>query len=144
MRAVAAVALGFEGDVELMGQGQARERQAHAVGFGQGDAHVFDEVLDEEAGIEIVGDDPRAEIRQRPAAGRAGRDRLQHGRQVEARFVAVQQRFADADHVGGDQHLVDHLGVLAGAGAALMDDRLAHRFPAGLQALRRLPCRRRS
>jgi hypothetical protein len=109
--------LRLDGEVQLMRQRQARQRQAHPLRFGQGDAHVLDEVLDEEAGIEVVVHDPRAEVRQRPASGRSAADRLQHRRQIESRLVAVEQRFADADHVGGDQRLVDHLGVLAGAGA---------------------------
>ena len=65
---------------------------------------------------------------QLPAAPPA--DRLEHRLQVEPGLVAVEQRLADADHVRGDQDLVDHLGVLAGARAALVDDRLAHRLEA--------------
>ena len=87
------------------------------------------------ARLEIVGDDPRPQVRERPTAGRARGDRLQHDVQIEPGAVAVQQRLADADHVRGDQDLVDHLGVLAGAGAALVDDRLAHRLPAGRERL---------
>ena len=61
VRPVSSMALGLDRQVELFGQGQTRHRQAHAVGFVQGDAHVLDEVLDEEAGIEVVVDDSRAQ-----------------------------------------------------------------------------------
>jgi hypothetical protein len=45
---------------------------------------------------------------------------------TESGARCVQQPFTDADHVGRDQDLVDHLGVLAGAGAALMHDVATH------------------
>src|SRR5262245_4978803 len=64
VRAVAAMALGFESDVKLVGQCQAGQREPHAAGFGQGDAHVLNEVLNEEAGVEIIGDDAGAEVRE--------------------------------------------------------------------------------
>src|SRR5690348_4703740 len=75
VRSIAAVALGFDRQIELMGQGQAGQRQAHAARFREGNAHILDEVLDEEAGVEIIGDDAWAEVRERPATGRAGSDR---------------------------------------------------------------------
>ena len=58
---------------------------------------------------------------------------MQDGWQVEASFVAIEQCFADADHAAGDECLIDHFGVLAGAGSALMDDCFAHRLPARLE-----------
>ena len=70
-----------------------------------------------------------------PRPGRPAGDALHHGVQVEPGLVAVEQRLADADHVGGDQDLVDHLGVLARAGRALVDDRLAHGLEERLQGL---------
>ena len=63
--------------------------------------------------------------------------------EVEPRLVAVQQRLADADHVAGDQDLVDHLRVLAGAGGPLVDDRLAHALEQRPDRLDRRPRRRR-
>ena len=53
MGSVAGVTLGGEGEVELVGQGEPGHGESHAFRFGQGDAHVFDEVFDEEAGIEV-------------------------------------------------------------------------------------------
>ena len=80
---------------------------------------------------------PRLLRLHEPAAPLA--DALHDGLQVEPRLVAVEQGLADADHVRGDQDLVDHLGVLAGAGAALVDDRLAHRSRTAAGRPRRRP-----
>ena len=132
---VAAVALGFQGDVELMGDGEAGEAEAHPFGFVEGDPHVFDEVFDEEAGVEIVGHDAGAEVVERPAPRCTGADRLQHGGQVETRLVAVEEGLADPHHVVGDDDLVGHFGVLAGTGAPLVDDGFAHRVPAGVEGV---------
>ncbi len=77
---------------------------------------------------------PRFDSDQLPAAPPA--TDLHHRLQVQPGLVGVEQRLADADHVAGDQDLVDHLGVLAGAGAALADDRLAHRLPSRAAAPR--------
>ena len=85
---------------------------------------------------------PRFDSDQLPAAPLA--TDLQHRLQIEPGLVAVEQGLADADHVGGDQDLIDHLGVLAGPGGPLVDDRLAHRLPAAVAGPRRRPSRRRS
>src|SRR6185436_9137139 len=135
MRATAAVALGLEGDVKLAGEGDAGEGEVHPLGFAEDDSHVLNKMLHEETGVEIAGDDAGAEVGEGPAAGGAGSDRLQDGGEVEAGFVGVEEGLADADHVARDERLVDRLGVLAGAGATLMDDGFAHRFPAGLQGI---------
>ena len=63
MRAVAGVPLSGDGQIELVGEREARQRQAQSSGFIEGNSHVFDEVLDEEAGVEVARDDSRAEIR---------------------------------------------------------------------------------
>src|SRR3546814_9281086 len=52
LRAGAAVALGLQGHVELVGEGQAGKGQLHAGSLGEGEAHVLHEVVDEEAGID--------------------------------------------------------------------------------------------
>ena len=49
--------------------------------------------------------------------------------------MTVQQGFADPDHVGGNQGLVDHLGVLSGTGSALTDNGIPHGGPARAQSL---------
>ena len=64
MRSVAAVALRSQRDVKLMSQGQTGQGQPHALRFIQRDAHVLDEVFDEEARVEVVVDNPWAQIRQ--------------------------------------------------------------------------------
>ena len=61
---------------------------------------------------------------QQPAAPLL--DRSQHRLEIEAGARAVEQALADADHRAGDHDLIAHLGVLAGAGPALVHDVLAH------------------
>ena len=56
MGALASVALGLHGSVKLFGECQARQGKIHAARFGQGNAHVLEEVLDEEARLEIASD----------------------------------------------------------------------------------------
>ncbi len=48
--------------VQLFGQSKAWHRESHATTFCQSDAHVFYEVLDEEAWVEIVIDDPGCQV----------------------------------------------------------------------------------
>jgi len=55
---------------------------------------------------------------------------IQRPIQVESRAVSIEQRFADTDHVGRDQDLVDRLRMLPRAGRALVQDRLAHHLEA--------------
>ena len=71
-----AVALGLGGDIKLVHQGQPRQGQVHPPSLFQGDAHVLDEVLDEEPGVEVAFDDAGREVVERPAAGRPRADRL--------------------------------------------------------------------
>src|SRR6187200_3337712 len=91
--------------VELLCQAQARQAEVHFFSLGQGDAHVFDEVLDIEAGLEIAGHDARAQDFKGLAAGGADAHRLEDGFEIEAGFVAVEQPFAERDHVRGDEDL---------------------------------------
>ena len=76
-------------------------------------------MVDLEAGLEVAAQDARRVVRQRPRAGGAAGDRVEHALEVEPGPVGVEQRLADADHPAGDRDLVDHLRVLPGAGAAL-------------------------
>jgi hypothetical protein len=46
LRPLSPISLRSYGFVHLLGQSQARQAQVHLLGFGQGDAHVLDEVLD--------------------------------------------------------------------------------------------------
>ena len=68
------------------------------------------------------------QVAQAPRTGRPGGDALEHDIEVETCLETIEQGLADADHVGGDQDLVDHLGVLAGTGRPLVYDRLTHRL----------------
>ena len=51
------------------------------------DSHVFQEVLDVEAGIEVAGDHPGSQVVQAPGTSRAAAHALEHGRQVETRAL---------------------------------------------------------
>src|SRR6516225_767535 len=71
---VATVPAAFDGQIKLMRQGQPGQAQPHPFCLVEGDAHVFDEMLHEKARIKIVIHDPGAQVRQRPASGRAAPD----------------------------------------------------------------------
>src|SRR5215471_16364533 len=124
--AAAAVALGAQADVELVHERQARQRDVHAIGLGQRDAHVLDEVLNEEAWSEVAFDDARRQVVECPAGGGSAPDALDHCLERESRLIGVEQALADADHRARDHDLIAHLRVLAGAGSAEHDDPLAH------------------
>jgi hypothetical protein len=62
MCAESAVALGLHGQVELMCEGESGQAEVHAFGFVEGDSHIFDEVLDEKAWIEITIYDTWAKV----------------------------------------------------------------------------------
>src|SRR5690606_36101993 len=125
VRAKARVALRGDGQVQLFGLGQARDRQVHASGYLQRDAHVLEEVLDVEARIEVALHHARAEVVDRPRLGRAAAHGFDYTHGIEPGLARVEQALADADHRRGDEDLVDHLGVLARAGRAEVGDALA-------------------
>jgi hypothetical protein len=52
MRALASISLGLHSQVMLLGQGQARQPQAHLLGLVQADAHALDEMLHVETRLE--------------------------------------------------------------------------------------------
>ena len=134
MRAAFAVALGLDGAVEFMHQLQAGQHELHARGLGEGDLHIFDEMIDHESRREVALQDARREIIERPATGGAGANGLEHGVEVEAGPGAVEQALAYADHGAGDDDLVAHLGVLTRARAVLMDDGFAEDLEQGQYA----------
>ena len=144
VRAVASQALGLDRAVELFGECEAGSvrpiRRASARAIPMSLMKCSTKKPGSKLPAMIRG--PRFESDQLPAAPVATDS--QHRVEVEPRLVAVEQRLADADHVGGDQDLVDHLRVLAGAGPPLVDDRLAHRFQSGFERVDTSPRRRRS
>src|SRR5262249_18354996 len=127
--------LGLRRDVELLGEGEAGERELHALGLGEGDAEVLDEVVDLEAGLDVALEQARGEVAQAPRARGALADRVEDERGVEAAALRVEERLADRDHARGDRDLVDHLRVLAAARAAEEDDRLAEGLEERLRAV---------
>ena len=49
--------LGANGSIQLLGEREPWQCQAEPFGFTQGDPHVLDEMLHEEAGGEVSGED---------------------------------------------------------------------------------------
>ena len=94
----------------------------HAFGLVESDAHVFDEVVDEEPGSEVATEHARAVVAERPRSGGAPTDGLEGLVEIEPGLLGVEQRFADADHPGCDEDLVHHLGVLPSARSAEVSD----------------------
>ena len=117
------VALRLYSHIELVSESQTGERQIHALRLVQSDSHVLDEVLNEEAGVEVALDHAGSQVVDAPGSGGTGAHSSNHLVEVETGLVAVEQTLADtdlpmsgemgADHHGGDQNLVHHLGVLA-------------------------------
>src|SRR5262249_39111575 len=105
--------------VELLWECCAWKMEANASALGEGDAQVLQEVVDLETRLEIAAQNPGRVVRQRPRSRRAAGDRVERPLEVEAGGVGVEERFADADHPGGDRDLVRHLRVLPGTGTAL-------------------------
>ena len=62
MCAEPAVALGLNGQVELVGEGESGQAEVHSFGFVESDAHVFDEVLDKKSRVKITVHDTWAEV----------------------------------------------------------------------------------
>ena len=141
--APSSVSLRPQGDVELVHERESRHRHVHAPGLVERNAHVLDEVLDEEAGIEVA-----ASARGAPGSRASSTPRRRSGStpasvsRFEPRARTVDQALADADHRAGDHDLVAHLGVLSGARATLVNDVLAQISNSGVTARPRR-CRRR-
>ena len=86
---------------------EVREKSmAQTSRFLERDAHVFHEVFDEEARIEIALQHARREMVECPAGGGAAPDRLEHAGEMQPRPVPIQQALADADHRAG---IVEHV-----------------------------------
>ena len=130
------ITLRLHSHVELVSESQAGEREVHALRLVQSDAHILDEMLDEEAGVEVALDHAGSQVVDAPGSSGAGAHSGNHLVEVETRLVAVQQTLADTDlhvsaetgtnHHGGDQDLIHHLGVLTAAGGAHVLDVRSH------------------
>ena len=133
------ITLRLHSHVELVSESQAGEREVHALRLVQSDAHILDEMLDEEAGVEVALDHAGSQVVDAPGSSGASTHSGNHLVEIETRLVAVQQTLTDTDlyvieatmpyHVGGDQNLVHHLGVLTAAS-------LSHVAEIGSHALR--------
>ena len=136
LRAHLLVSLRLHRDVQLVGERESRQAQIHPLGFVQSDSHVLNEVLHEEAGIEVALDHARAQIAYIPRASGAGAHGSDNFVEIQSRLVAVQKALANANldvaqrgkryHVRGDEDLVAHLGVLAAARFSHVSDVRSH------------------
>src|SRR5690349_24489777 len=115
MRAALAMALRLHCNVKLMRERKTGQGNANPLRLVERDAHVLDEMFDEEAGVKISFENARSEIVERPTRCRAAVDGTEHRLQVQPGLVTVEQTLAHTDHRAGNDDLVAHLGVLPGA-----------------------------
>ena len=101
-----------------------------------GDAQVLDEMLDEKAGGKVPGDHLGAVVGHLPGTGGAGGDGGQQLLQVQPGGLAIADGLGHPRHRPRDGDLVGHLGVLAGAVRALVDDVAAHFLEQGQGSLK--------
>ena len=78
MSAPLAVTLGLHCYVELVDKSEAREGDVHALRFIEGDAHVLDEMINEETWVEITFEYTGSEVIKRPARCGATPNCLEH------------------------------------------------------------------
>ena len=97
--------------IELMCEGQSGQGEPSPPGFFQRNAHIFDEMFDEESRIEIAGQHPGRQMIERPTGCGAAANGLQHSIEIESRLSAIQQTLADADHRARDDDLVAEFGM---------------------------------
>ena len=91
------VALRLHRHVELVSESQTGERQIHALRLVQSNSHVLDEVVDEEAGVEVALDHAGSQIVDAPGSGGTGTHSGNHLVEVETGLVTVQQTLADTN-----------------------------------------------
>src|SRR6185369_15549548 len=90
VRAFASMTESLHLRVEPVHELESGQMQVHAPRFLERKAHVLDEVIDHEAGIEVTRENARRQIVERPAGGRATPDRLQHRLHIESRAFRVE------------------------------------------------------
>ena len=74
--------------IKSMGEGQSGQGNVHPLGLSQGYAHILDEMLDVEAGIEVPGGDAPTQPVNADGGRRAGADDVDDLIEVHARLVA--------------------------------------------------------
>ena len=97
LRSQLAMTLRLHSNVELVRESQTREREIHSLRLIQGNAHVLDEVLHEEAGIEVANHHARSQIVDAPRPSSARTHSSNHLVEIQARLVAVDQTLAHAN-----------------------------------------------
>lgn len=90
MRALFAMAESLDAFVEVVDELEAGQEKIHPLRFFQRECHVFDEVVREEAGVEISLQDARRKIVERPTRGGTAADGLEHRFEIKAGAFAVE------------------------------------------------------
>lgn len=88
-------------------------------------------MIHEETGIEVSLDHTGSEVVDAPRASSTGTDGGNGLFEIETGLVAVDEALDDTDHVGGDEDLVDHLGVLTAASGTHVADVGSHALEQG-------------
>ena len=107
--------------VERLGEGESRQIESESTSLPDRDAEILDEVVDEEARLEIAVQHSRHQIRERPTSRGPGGDRVEHPSWIEPRAGREEHRLDRSHHRGRHEHLIDDLRALTRPRAALMD-----------------------
>ena len=98
------IALSLDRQVQLVRKSKSGKRQVHSLGLVQRNAHILNEVVHEEAGIEVALDHARTEVVDAPRASSASTDSGNHLIKVQTRLVSVQKTLADTNLARDELH----------------------------------------
>ena len=98
------IALSLDRQVQLVRKSKSGKRQVHSLGLVQRNAHILNEVVHEEAGIEVALDQTGAEVIDAPRASSASTDSGNHLIKVQTRLVSVQKTLADTNLARDELH----------------------------------------
>src|SRR6516162_2805037 len=104
--------------IELIDERSDRQLGSVAARLGEADRQVLAHPVDGEAEVELALIHRLAAVIHLPGSGRAFRDHLEHGLDVELRTLGEMNALGEALDQARDADLVDHLGQLPGARAA--------------------------
>ena len=76
-------------------------------------------MINKETGVEVAPENAWPEVVDRPGSGSASANRLDHLSGIQSCRGGIQKALTNANHIGSNQNLVHHLGVLTSAGAAM-------------------------
>src|SRR5262245_11568070 len=111
--------------VELLYQRETRQHETQASRFFKREAHIFDEMFNEESWLEVSLKNTLSEVVQGPAGSGSPANGVQHPVQIESCLVAIEHTLADPDHRACDHDLVAEFGLLPGTRPSLMHELFA-------------------